>query len=168
MTTRSDDGGRVIAAVASTLHFLTAPGVVVGLVPWWITGWEPSVPAWPSAIRFAGLAVAVLGVAVVAAEFVRFVRDGRGSPAPVVPTRHLVTGGLYRYVRNPMYVVVVAAVVGQGLWFSSASLLAYAAVLFAVVAAFVQGYEEPTLARTFGTEYDDYCRAVPRWIPRIP
>lgn len=159
---------RGTAAVASALHFVSAPGVVVGLIPWLLTGWQSTTPAWPAALRVAGAALAICGVVVVTAEFVRFVREGRGSPAPVVPTRNLVTGGLYRYVRNPMYVAVVAAVVGQAWWFSSGVLLAYAAVLFAVVAGFVRGYEEPTLTRTFGSTYVEYCRAVPRWIPRLP
>lgn len=153
--------------LASLLHYLAAPGVVVVLMPWLLTGWEPGSPDWPLALRWFGAALAVAGLAVVTAEFVRFVREGGGSPAPVAPTERLVTGGLYRHVRNPMYVGVVAAIVGQGLLLSSPIVLGYAVIVFLTVATFVQVYEEPTLSSTFGAEYTAYCRQVPRWIPRL-
>jgi protein-S-isoprenylcysteine O-methyltransferase Ste14 len=109
----------------------------------------------------------VAGVSVVTAEFVRFTVEGRGSPAPAAPTERLVVGGLYTRVRNPMYVAVVAAVVGQALLLARPVLLVYAAVLALVVAAFVRGYEEPALRRQFGAEYDAYCQRVPAWLPRL-
>src|SRR5262249_5258048 len=80
---------------------------------------------------------------------------------PVAPTERLVVGGLYRYVRNPMYLGVLAAIVGQGLVLGQFVLLAYAALVWAAVATFVYGYEEPTLAARYGAEYDAHRRAVP-------
>jgi protein-S-isoprenylcysteine O-methyltransferase Ste14 len=99
--------------------------------------------------------------------FVRFVVEGIGTPAPVAPTQNLVVGGLYRHVRNPMYLAVGATIVGQGLLLGRPILLLYAAAFAAVVFAFVLGYEEPTLARQFGAQYEAYRRAVPGWWPRL-
>jgi protein-S-isoprenylcysteine O-methyltransferase Ste14 len=96
-----------------------------------------------------------------------FVAGGRGTPAPVAPTERLVVGGLYRYVRNPMYVAVVAAITGQGLALGQPVLLGYAAAVWLTVASFVRWYEEPTLARQFGEQYRSYRCAVPAWRPRI-
>jgi protein-S-isoprenylcysteine O-methyltransferase Ste14 len=91
---------------------------------------------------------------------------GRGTPAPIAPTEHLVVGGPFRWVRNPGYVAVVSLVVGQALVFGSGAVLAYAAVLAVGFHLFVVLYEEPTLRRQFGEEYEAYCREVPRWFPR--
>ena len=96
----------------------------------------------------------------------RFVVEGIGTPAPVAPTEHLVVGGLYRYVRNPMYVAVTAIIVGQALVLGWPALLLYAAAFVAVTATFVRLYEEPTLRERFGAEYEAYRRAVPGWWPR--
>ena len=156
------------AATASAVHFVLAPGVVVGLIPWILTGWEAGEPlahVWP--LRLAGALLIVIGTAVLVAEFVRFVVEGGGSPAPPAPTERLVMGGLYRYVRNPMYLAVVTAVVGQALLLWRPVLLGYAVVLAAVTWAFVRGYEEPALRRQFGPAYDEYRAAVPRWFPRL-
>jgi len=92
---------------------------------------------------------------------------GLGTPAPVFPTRYLVVTGLYRYVRNPMYVAVVAVIVGQGLIFANARVLEYGAVVWLCFHFFVIAYEEPTLRATFGSQYEDFCRGVSRWIPRL-
>jgi protein-S-isoprenylcysteine O-methyltransferase Ste14 len=156
------------AAIASAIHFVLAPGVVVGLVPWLLTGWEPrasSAYLWP--IRVVGAILVVAGVGVLVREFVRFAVEGRGSPAPPVPTERLVVSGFYRYVRNPMYVAVVSAVLGQALLLWRPVLLVYAAVLAAVTWSFVRLYEEPTLSRQFGSAYDEYRAAVPAWCPRL-
>ncbi|HEX6021041.1 MAG TPA: methyltransferase, partial [Solirubrobacter sp.] len=106
---------RSAAALGSSLFFALAPGVVAGVIPWWITGWEFEPVWWP--LRAAGAVVTAAAAAVLVHAFARFVREGIGTPAPVAPTQHLVVGGLYRYVRNPMYVAVVAAVVGQAALF---------------------------------------------------
>src|SRR6266480_1734974 len=152
---------RLTAAVGSVLFFAVAPGVVAGLVPWWLTRWQVrgSLAHW-APVRVAGLILLVQA-------FARFVAEGRGTPAPVAPTEHLVVGGLYRYVRNPMYLAVVAAITGQGLALGQSVLLGYAAAVWVTVASFVRWYEEPALARQFGAQYQAYRRAVPAWRPRI-
>jgi protein-S-isoprenylcysteine O-methyltransferase Ste14 len=159
---------RRTAAAGSALFFAIAPGVVAGLVPWWLTGWRVRVPLahWAPA-RAAGLAMLVLGAIVLIHAFARFVAEGHGTPAPVAPTERLVIGGLYRYVRNPMYLAVVAAIAGQALALGQPVLLGYAAVVWAVTAAFVRWYEEPALARQFGAQYEAYRHGVPAWRPRI-
>src|SRR5262249_61469045 len=93
--------------------------------------------------------------------------EAHAPPAPVAPTERLVVGGLYRFVRNPMYLAVVAAITGQGLALGQPVLLGYAAAVWVTVATFVRWYEEPTLARQFGAQYQAYRRSVPAWLPRI-
>ena len=156
---------RLRSALGSGLFFAVAPGLVAGLVPWWLTGWEEGTTR-PLLQVLGGLLI-VAGTIVLVDAFVRFVVEGVGTPAPVAPTQRLVVGGLYRHVRNPMYVAVGATIVGQALLLGSPILLLYAAAFAVVVLAFVRGYEEPTLARRFGSEYEDYRRAVPGWWPRL-
>ena len=118
-------------------------------------------------MRVAGAALTLAGAAVVVAEFVRFVSEGRGTPAPVAPTERLVVGGLYRYVRNPMYLGVATTIVGQALLLARPVLALYAAAFVALVVTFVRCYEEPALLGQFGAEYEAYRRAVPAWRPRL-
>ena len=143
-----------------------APGVVAGLVPWLLTGWRATgAPAWLQALGWIALTA---GGAVLIDGFGRFVNEGVGTPAPAAPTEKLVVGGLYRYVRNPMYLAVAAMILGQAAVLGRWVLVAYALVFGASVWSFVHWYEEPTLRRQFGTEYEDYLRAVPGWWPRRP
>jgi protein-S-isoprenylcysteine O-methyltransferase Ste14 len=155
------------AAVGSLAFLVVAPGVVAGLVPWLLTGWEARgplpywIPLWIS-----GLVLIAAGVFVLVQAFVRFVVEGLGTPAPVAPTERLVVGGLYRHVRNPMYLAVAAIILGQALALGQVILVPYAAAFAVAVAAFVRWYEEPTLQRQFGEEYETYRLAVPGWWPR--
>jgi protein-S-isoprenylcysteine O-methyltransferase Ste14 len=110
--------------------------------------------------------VVAAGAAVLVQAFVRFVVEELGSPAPIAPTQRLVVDGPYRYVRNPMYLAVVAVFVGQALALGQPRLLTYAAAVGGTTAAFAHGYEEPTLRRRFGAQYQAYRRAVPAWWPR--
>ncbi|MDA0141432.1 methyltransferase family protein [Solirubrobacter deserti] len=151
---------RTAAALGSSLFFALAPGVVAGVIPWAITGWSGS--GWP----VPGAVVTALAAAVLIHAFVRFVIEGIGTPAPVAPTQQLVIGGLYRWVRNPMYIAVVSCVLGQAAMFGSLALLEYALALMVVFFSFVRWYEEPALTRQFGAEYEAYRRAVPGWFPR--
>jgi len=107
------------------------------------------------------------GLIVLVGAFARFVMEGLGTPAPVAAPERLVVGGVYRYVRNPMYVAILAAIVGQAFILGRLALLLYATVLWLITAAFVRFYEEPTLARRFGADYEAYRRAVPAWWPRL-
>jgi protein-S-isoprenylcysteine O-methyltransferase Ste14 len=161
------------AALGSAVFFLLAPGTAAGLVPWLLTRWQVREPlpapwswAWAPG-RVLGAILLAAGVAVLVEAFVRFVVEGRGTPAPFAAPERLVVGGLYRHVRNPMYVGVLAAVVGQALLLGQVVLLLYAAVLWLPVAAFVRWYEEPALTRRFGADYQAYRRAVPAWWLRL-
>ena len=157
------------AALGSLVFLVVAPGVVAGLIPWWLTRWEVEEPfAFWAPLRVVGIALIVVGVLALLDSFRRFVVEGLGTPAPVAPTEELVVSGLYRYVRNPMYVAVAATIFGQALALGQLILLAYGAVFVAVVAAFVHWYEGPTLARTYGEQYETYRRSVPAWLPRRP
>jgi protein-S-isoprenylcysteine O-methyltransferase Ste14 len=154
------------ATLGAAAFFVVAPGVVAGAVPWLLTGWR-SGGSVAAPLRWLGVALVVAGAAVLVVAFARFVTEGSGTPSPVAPTESLVVGGLYRHVRNPMYLAVVAVIVGQALTLGRPVLLAYAGAVWVVVAAFVRWYEEPTLARTFGPAYEEYRRAVPGWRPRL-
>jgi protein-S-isoprenylcysteine O-methyltransferase Ste14 len=155
------------AAAGSLVFLVLAPGVVAGLIPWLLTDWEVEepLPYWLP-LRVVGAILVVAGAAALLHAFWRFVVEGLGTPAPVAPTEHLVVGGLYRYVRNPMYLAVAATIVGQALLLGQPVLLAYAAVFGVAVAAFVHWYEEPTLRAQFGEQYEVYRHAVPGWWPR--
>jgi protein-S-isoprenylcysteine O-methyltransferase Ste14 len=160
---------KTTAAVGSAAFFLLAPGVVAGLIPWSLTGWqvEEPMPYW-TPLRVVGLLLLAAGAATLVHSFARFVTEGVGTPAPVAPTEHLVVGGLYRYVRNPIYLALVATILGQALALGQLQLLLYAAGVWALCAAFVRWYEEPLLRRRFGAEYGAYRRDVPAWWPRRP
>ena len=155
------------AAAGSAAFLLIAPGVVGGLVPWWLTGWRTGA-AYPAAVQGTGAALIAAGAAALLAAFAQFAIQGRGTPAPPAPTEQLVVRGLYRYVRNPMYLAVLAVITGQALLLSRPVLLGYAAAVAAAFIAFVYGYEQPTLARRYGAQYQAYRRAVPGWWPRLP
>ena len=159
---------RLSAVVGTGLFLLLAPGTVAALVPWWITRWRMQPPLLGfSGFRVIGGLMIAAGTAVVLDSFARFALQGLGTPAPILPTRHLVVSGLYRYVRNPTYVGVLWIVLGQGLLFGDGRLFAYGVLLWLGVHVFVIGYEEPTLRRSFGSEYEVFRRNVPRWIPRL-
>jgi protein-S-isoprenylcysteine O-methyltransferase Ste14 len=118
-------------------------------------------------MRALGVILLFAGLITLIVAFVRFVVEGLGTPAPIAAPERLVVGGLYRYVRNPMYVALLAAIVGQALFLGQLGLLVYAAALWLISATFVRWYEEPDLYGRFGAEYDAYRRAVPAWWPRL-
>jgi protein-S-isoprenylcysteine O-methyltransferase Ste14 len=159
---------RATALLGSFLFFWIAPATVAGAVPWLLTRWQSRPPLFDGAAsRWIGGLLVAAGAAMVVECFARFALKGIGTPAPLAPTRHLVVSGLYRHLRNPMYVGIVLAILGQALWLGSAALLAYAAAVWAAFFLFVLAYEEPALARQFGAEYEAYRAEVPRWLPRI-
>lgn len=159
---------KVAAVVGSALFLVIAPGFIAGLVPWWISHWRLQ-PAFfgLQALRYAGGILITLGTAGLLDSFRRFAAQGLGTPAPVFPTRYLVVTGLYRYVRNPMYLAVVSIILGQALLFGNLRLLEYGGLVWLLFHLFVLLYEEPTLRAGFGAEYEVYCAEVPRWIPRF-
>jgi protein-S-isoprenylcysteine O-methyltransferase Ste14 len=151
----------------SFLFTIAVPGTVSGLVPWLITGWRRADTfGWPGAWPL-GILLVALGLPVLLAAIFKFATAGLGTPLPAAPTTHLVISGPHRFVRNPMYIAVVAIIVGQALMLERPELLWYAAFVALATATFVHLYEEPTLHRQFGEEYDRYRKAVHAWVPRI-
>jgi protein-S-isoprenylcysteine O-methyltransferase Ste14 len=155
-----------LAALGTAAFFVVAPGGVVGLAPYLISGWRVD-HRLPGLVRLLGVAIIVVGLLSVLESFARFVVRGHGTPAPVAPPKQLVVSGQYRHVRNPMYVALVAIVLGQAAWFGSRALAAYAAVLLLLFHLRVVTYEEPRLTELFGADFAAYRRSVPRWIPRV-
>ena len=161
------DRVRVRAWVGTIVFLVVTPGVVAGLIPALITDWQiPWTGGWRSPVAIAGGVLVVAGVLVLLDAFVRFARAD-GTPAPPMPTQHLVVAGPYRYVRNPMYLAVLSIIVGQALLFGSWGSLIYAGVVLLAVVLFVLGYEQPTLEDEYGDEYRDYRRHVRGWVPRV-
>ena len=159
---------RPSALLGSALFLVIAPGTLAGLGPWWISHWRMQPPILGFlAFRVVGALFIALGLPILLDSFARFALQGLGTPAPVAPPQRLVVTGLYRYVRNPMYVAVVSLIAGQGLLLGSRSVLEYAATVWLGFHLFVLLYEEPTLRASFGAEYDEFCANVRRWIPRL-
>lgn len=159
---------RVFAVLGSIFFLLIAPGTVAGVIPWEISHWrmQPPLLGLPFLRVIGGLLIAA-GIPMLLDSFARFALQGLGTPAPMFPTRHLVVTGLYRHVRNPMYVGVVGVILGQGLLLGNVRVLEYGALVWLIFHLFVLGYEEPTLRASFTSEYDAYRTSVPRWIPRL-
>lgn len=159
---------RLSAVLGSALFFVVAPCVLAGLIPWSMTRWE-SRPAFfgLEGARSVGILLILVGLPGLVDSFARFALQGLGTPAPIAPPQNLVVTGLYRHVRNPMYVAVVAIILGQAILFGDWPLMAYGVFMWLVFHAFVLTYEEPVLAESFGAEYEDFRANVPRWIPRL-
>ena len=158
---------KCLAMAGSAVFLVIAPGFVAGVVPRWISGWRMQPPFLGTTLfRVMGILLIALGLVGLLDSFARFALKGLGTPAPVFPTRHLVVSGLYRYARNPMYVAVVSTILGQSLLLGCFPLVEYGGVIWLLFHLFVLAYEEPVLRSTFGSEYETFCAAVPRWLPR--
>ena len=155
---------RSTAAIGSAAFFVVAPGTVVGLIPWLMTRWElpDSTAVWRIVV---GVLLIVAGLMPAVHAFVQFAKAG-GTPMPLAPPERLVVNGFNRYVRNPMYVGLLTAILGQALLFGSLGLVLYAVIVWIITASFVRWYEEPTLSDRYGAEYEEYRRNVPAWLPR--
>ena len=164
MSERGEAARRRRAAIGTVLFTLTVPGPVVVLLPWLLSGWRL---AGSTALRALGVLLIAAALPVFVSFLVRFVREGIGTPAPIAPTERLVVGGAFERVRNPGYLAVVGLLLGQALLFGSGAVAFYAVLVALGFHLFVVLYEEPTLRRQFGAEYEDYCRRVPRWWPRL-
>ena len=154
-------------ALRSLFWVIVLPGMVAGYIPWRFFGVAQADVDARNAIDVAGLVLMVVGAAILLICVWEFAHRGRGTLAPVDAPRELVVQGLYRYVRNPMYVGVAAILLGELMLVRSAAMFAYCGVWFLVVNAFVILYEERALRRRFGSSYDDYSRRVHRWVPRL-
>jgi len=159
---------RRTAILGYILFFAIAPVTVVGIVPWWISRWDAG-PAFLGIrpLRLLGGALIAAGLPGLIESFARFALEGLGTPAPIAPPRHLVLRGAYRSVRNPIYVADLSIIFGQALLFGNVNLVAYGVVFWLACHLFVVFYEEPNLRRRFGNDYDQFCAAVPRWLPRL-
>lgn len=161
---------RAVDAVWLGVKSLTAtilfPGTLAGFVPWRYYG-VSSVAITGSPVQMVGLLVLAVGLSILFICIWEFARKGRGTLAPVDPPKHLVTTGLYRYSRNPMYLGVLTTLLGELALAWSVPFLEYVGLFFVLVNIWIFIYEEPTLRRLFGQEYDEYCRRVGRWIPRL-
>jgi protein-S-isoprenylcysteine O-methyltransferase Ste14 len=159
---------RASAIVGSAIFLVVAPGTLAVYLPWTICRWRLASPLlgfFP--FRIIGVLMITAGLPILLDSFTRFAIQGMGTPAPVAAPRHLVVTGLYRHVRNPMYVAVSLLIFGQGLLFGSVSVLELGVVVWLGFFAFVVFYEEPVLRQKFGKEYEEFCARVPRWIPRL-
>jgi protein-S-isoprenylcysteine O-methyltransferase Ste14 len=160
---------RRAAAIAGSAVFLViAPGTLALYLPWLFSRWQMAPPLlgfFP--FRVLGVFLIGVGLPVLLDSFARFAWQGLGTPAPVAPPKHLVVTGLYRYVRNPMYVAVTSMIIGQGLLFGNTRVLEYGVVVWLGFHIFVLAYEEPTLRSKFGNEYKEFCAHVRRWLPRL-
>lgn len=154
-------------ALRSLAWTILLPGLFAGYLPWRYFGVRDVQLDWARPEHVLGLIAIVGGAVLLALCIWEFARRGRGTLSPVDPPRELVVRGLYRYMRNPMYLSVTLIVLGEWLLTGSRALLIYWAVWFVAVNLFVMGYEEPTLRARFGASYDDYRRRVGRWIPRF-
>jgi protein-S-isoprenylcysteine O-methyltransferase Ste14 len=151
------------------LFTLIVPGTMAVLLPYLLLG--PRTPSRPpswGAAQFAAVPVALVGLSIYVACVWEFARRGRATPAPVDAPRVLVVQGLYRYVRNPMYLGVLLFILAQAIFHVSGVLGLYAAAFLLVVHLFTVLYEEPALQRQFGGSYDTYRRSVRRWVPGRP
>jgi protein-S-isoprenylcysteine O-methyltransferase Ste14 len=158
---------KAIAVLGSALFFVIAPLTLAGFIPWWVTHWEFR-PAFfgLDPTRSLGGVLIIAGAPGIVDSFARFALEGLGTPAPIAPPQKLVVTGLYRYVRNPIYIALVAVIFGQALLFGDLPLLWYGALLWLFFHVWVVTIEEPTLEQTFGAEYESFRINVPRWIPR--
>jgi protein-S-isoprenylcysteine O-methyltransferase Ste14 len=152
--------------ILNTLLFtIFVPGTVAILIPRRLLGGFVKPPGgvltWIGAITF------VIGAGIYFRCAWEFAVRGLGTPAPIAPTKFLVTTALHRHFRNPMYLGVAIAILGQAIVYRSLHVAEYAAVMLLIAHIFVVLYEEPTLQRQFGESYEEYRRRVPRWIPRL-
>ena len=154
-----------MTALRSLLFLIVAPGMVAGYIPLALLRRGSQIEL--GLFSYLAFPFWLLGSVILLWSFWNFLIQGRGTPAPIDPPKELVATGFYRYVRNPMYVGVLAMILGHFLWFGYWNLLMYAIVVFASFHTFVTYYEEPTLKRKFGAAYEDYLKRVPRWIPRF-
>ena len=145
------------------------PGTVTVYIPYRLL--EPfTIPpfvSW-SVTQFLAVPLMIIGAGILLMSVWSFARTGRGTLAPFDETNKLIVVGLYRYVRNPMYVGVMIILLAQSAFFWSSTLLSYTAFCFVIANVLIVGYEENRLRHKYGDEYRQYCAHVGRWIPGRP
>ncbi len=152
----------------SLLWVIICPGTVSMLLPWIILSRVGSgIHQW-SRFQWSGMLLIGAGACILLWCIYAFATQGKGTLSPVDPARRLVVSGLYRYVRNPMYLGVTTVLLGETLLFESMPLLGYTGLVFLLFNLFIRLYEEPYLRRQFGEGYERYCEKVGRWLPGRP
>lgn len=154
-----------MTALRSLLFLILAPGMVAGYIPLALLRNGSQLKT--GIFAYLAFPLWLIGAVVLLWSFWNFLAQGRGTPAPIDPPKEMVATGFYRYVRNPMYVGVLAIIIGHFLWSGYWNLLIYAMIVFLAFHVFVIYYEEPNLKRKFGASYESYLKKVPRWIPRL-
>ena len=154
-----------MTALRSLLFLILAPGMVAGYIP--LALLRNGTQLETGIFAYLAFPLWLIGTVILLWSFWNFLAQGRGTPAPIDPPKEMVATGFYRYVRNPMYVGVLAIITGHFLWFGYWNLLIYVVIVFLAFHTFVTYYEEPNLKRKFGAAYEDYLKRVPRWIPRF-
>jgi protein-S-isoprenylcysteine O-methyltransferase Ste14 len=155
-------------ALKTLIFTVLVPGTVAVLIPYRLASSPAARGSMPLGnFRYFGFVLIIAGALIYLWCAWDFAFAGKGTPAPIDPPKELVVRGLYKHVRNPMYVGVLSLAFGQAIWFEAVRLIAYAGLVFVLFSAFVVFYEEPALTRKFGDRYKRYCERVPRWIPRI-
>lgn len=152
-------------ALKSILFFILAPGMVAGLIP--LMFFRNGSQINSDFFSYLALPLWILGFVTLVWCFWDFVQKGKGTPAPLEPPKELVVSGLYKFVRNPMYVGVFMILIGHFLWFGYWNLLIYAIIFLIPVHLFVILYEEPHLTKLFGESYREYVKKTPRWFPKF-
>src|SRR6266568_7794429 len=150
----------------SIFFTILQPGTVTILIPYWLVSSRGVGVSRSQALRYSGLPLILIGAAGLLWCIWNFFSAGRGTISPIDPPKHLVVRGLYKYVRNPMYVAVVTILLGEAILFMSWPVLIEAGIFFLLATLFAVLYEEPTLRRKFGDSYERYTQTVGRWIPR--
>jgi protein-S-isoprenylcysteine O-methyltransferase Ste14 len=144
------------------------PGTVTLFIPYFFLLEKSSIDAPQSLADWSGLIFMGIGAGILISCIYMFARFGKGTLSPFDPARHLVIEGLYRYVRNPMYVGVMIMLLGEAIFFHSWTFLIYAVIVFILFNGFIISYEEPYLKKEFGEQYDRYRKHVRRWLPGKP
>ena len=154
-----------MTALGSLLFLVIAPGTVAGYIPLVLLRNGPQIET--GIFAYLAFPFWLIGSIILLWCFWDFTFQGHGTPAPIAPPTELVATGFYRYVRNPIYVSLLAILIGHFLWFGYWNLLIYAIIVFIGFNLVVAYYEEPTLKRKFGASYENYLKRVPRWIPKF-
>jgi protein-S-isoprenylcysteine O-methyltransferase Ste14 len=152
---------------ARSVAWTTLPFIVAGYVPWTFFGLSRVRIDASDPIHWLGLVLMVAGTTLLMTCIWEFAASGHGTLGPPDPPKTLVVRGLYRYVRNPMYLSVATLLVGEELIVQALPLLLYFVMWFSAVNVFVLAYEEPVLRAKFGVSYEQYARSVGRWLPRF-
>ena len=144
---------------------LLQPGLVAGLIPYYILGGDFGIIEFTGGFQlYAGIAIFLLGLAIMLRCILQFALEGKGTLSPADPTKRLVVLGLYKYSRNPMYLGVMLILIGEAIITSSVNIWIYAVIVFIAFNVFIVVHEEPRLRKDFGGEYLKYCQNVRRWI----